>query len=88
MSAVSIFFERLHTSGPLHGMKTYDFIRHVDRWHAAQWVKGVRRNSRRGALDYKNTMAFEKLATNAPTTNLPVTGCDCFDCKRASGLTP
>jgi len=44
----------------LEGMTTHDRIRHVDRWHAAQWVKGVRRNSRLGRLDYRLT-AIEAL---------------------------
>ena len=48
-----LLFTRQHTAGLLAGIKTHDAIRHVDRWHAAQWVKGIRRNSRRGVLEYK-----------------------------------
>jgi len=55
-----LLFTRKHVSGLLKGIVTHDKIRHVDRWHAAQWVKGIRRNSRRGNLDYK-LIAIEAL---------------------------
>jgi hypothetical protein len=53
MKPILLLFTRTHVSGLLAGITTHDRIRHVDRWHAAQWVKGVRRNSKRGRLDYK-----------------------------------
>lgn len=57
---ILLLFSRKHVRGLLEGITTHDRIRHVDRWHAAQWVKGVRRNTRRGRLDYKLT-AIEAL---------------------------
>lgn len=51
-------FTRVHTKGPLDGMRTYDSIRHVDRWHALQWLRGVRSNVRKGVLEYR--LAFSR----------------------------
>lgn len=60
MKQVILLFSRKHVRGLLEGITTHDKIRHVDRWHAAQWVKGIRRNTRKGVLDYKLT-AIEAL---------------------------
>jgi len=49
---VTLFFKRVHTKGILKGIQTRDQITHVDRKHAAHWVRGIRRNSRLGRLDY------------------------------------
>lgn len=57
-----IVFVRLFTAGTLKGMKVPDSIPHVDRWHAAQWLKGIRRNVRRGVLEYKLISAEGKAA--------------------------
>lgn len=46
-------FTREFTAGPLIGIKAPDKINHVDRWHAAQWLKGIRRNVRAGRLEYR-----------------------------------
>ncbi len=54
-SQLTLLFTRIFTSGLLEGIKHHDRIRFVDRWHAAQWVRGIRRNTRRGVLDYKLT---------------------------------
>lgn len=50
---VTIVFSRLFVRGILEGIQHWDKITFVDRWHAAQWVRGIRRNTRRGVLDYR-----------------------------------
>ncbi len=51
MKNVILCFTRRHF-GMLEGLFTHAIIRHVDRWHAAQWLKGIRRNTRLGRLEY------------------------------------
>jgi hypothetical protein len=46
-------FERKFTTGILAGLTHKDKIIHIDRWHAAHWIKGIRRNSNNGILEYK-----------------------------------
>lgn len=50
---VRVLFQRQFIKGPLEGITHTDGITHVDRWHAAQWLKGVRANTRRGTLEYR-----------------------------------
>jgi hypothetical protein len=51
--SIKVGFVREFTRGFLTGIKHADEITMIDRWHAAQWLKGVRRNSRCGKLDYR-----------------------------------
>jgi hypothetical protein len=37
----------------LEGLKVWERLTFVDRWHAAQWLKGVRRNIRAGKLEWR-----------------------------------
>ena len=37
----------------LDGIKIWDRLEFVDRWHCAQWLKGVRRNIRQGSLEWR-----------------------------------
>lgn len=53
---ITLGFVRKFTSGTLNGMIHPDKITFVDRWHCAQWIKGIRRNSRNGSIDYKLIM--------------------------------
>lgn len=49
----TVFFTRTFTAGPLAGLTVPDKITHPDRRHAADWLKGVRQNSRAGRLEYR-----------------------------------
>lgn len=53
MKKITLVFVRKFTNGILKGILAPDKINFVDRWHCAQWVKGIRRNTRKGVLDYK-----------------------------------
>jgi hypothetical protein len=60
-----IYFARRFTRGTLAGITCDDKIPHVDRWHAAQWLKGIRANVRRGVLEYKLTAAQSEMIGGA-----------------------
>jgi len=54
MDMMTLLFTRLFLPGTLlEGIKYHDRIRFVSRDRAAAWVRGIRRNTRRGVLDYK-----------------------------------
>lgn len=36
----------------LEGLTITETLRFIDRWHAAQWLRGVRRNIRAGRLEW------------------------------------
>lgn len=50
---VALAYNRVFVTGPLKGIVMRDTTRFVNRQRAAQWVRGIRRNSRLGLLDYK-----------------------------------
>lgn len=37
----------------LEGINAWDRLEFVDRWHCAMWLRGVRRNIRRGTLEWR-----------------------------------
>lgn len=37
----------------LEGLNVWERMEFIDRWHCAQWLKGVRRNIRRGVLEWR-----------------------------------
>ncbi len=53
MKKITLVFVREFIRGTLKGILAPDKITFVDRWHCAQWIKGIRRNSRKGVLEYK-----------------------------------
>ena len=53
MYTVQIRMTKTFTRGALVGMTIKDTLRQVDRKHAEMWLRGVQRNIRAGALDYR-----------------------------------
>lgn len=55
------------------GINLWERLEFVDRWHCAQWIKGVRRNIRKGSLEWrfseKPTTAMVIRATSKPWPN-------------------
>lgn len=52
---MTLEFTRFFTSGTLAGLTHDDSLTFVDRGRAAAWVRGIRRNSRAGQLNYRLT---------------------------------
>lgn len=49
---LTVIFTRRFNRGPLSGLLHRDCIPMIDRAMAARWIRGIRRNSRLGQLDY------------------------------------
>jgi len=53
---VAVSFTRRFHAGCMNGVSASDVLRFVDRQSAARWVRGIRSNSRSGALTYSITI--------------------------------
>lgn len=52
-NSVTLTITREFVAGTLKGLRHTGTMGHIDIAHAARWVRGIRKNSRLGKLDYR-----------------------------------